>query len=1020
MEIDRLRKEIRVNERLNSAADKQSRLFTYDGVFDSNVGQCEVYDHVVAPLIDEVLSGYNCTVFAYGQTGTGKTYTMEGERSDFECSWQDDPRAGIVPRALDQLFENLSDSGCSQVAVSYMELYNEKLYDLLNPTDDFASLSIYEDKGGKVKIGRLAQIAVTKKEEIFEILQKGSAKRQKAETKLNSCSSRSHTIFTVTIRSKDPDALLAGEEVYRIGKLNLVDLAGSENIGRSGAVEKRAAEAGNINKSLLTLGRVITSLVERQNHIPYRESKLTRLLQDSLGGGTKTSIIATISPNILDVEDTLSTLDYAQRAKKIQNKPEVNQKVARVDILRDVEEELMRMRRDLEAARCGTNAFVISKENYMSMETQIANLGKEVEEKNALVVDIQTRISDLEAEKERINNLFCVTQQKLGEETKKRIETENALDETERNLKVTVEERNEQKYLVDYRVQKESVLLSQATQLCTTAKLATDQLGKIHEKVARVHELHENSVSKIEITRQEFDDHVKQLQSFIAENFNDRNLDAISSISKKQFDHLIQTLSVVLALVEKFTGSVSSGVTSLFNSSTDDKLIVHTSELIKSTQGLEMLKKEHSFGIDEALKVSLNKLYETLNTFIESLSRQRTSSEECLMNLSQQVTQASCERDKEYASLKSNMLDIFDDKTRENALIAAEIHSTKELIMESSNATLSQIAEVEEFFSTKFKEMKLRNSKFSTSLLEKVDSLSTRLLNSDQHILLVKEQINSVVSDSKKREEARLKMSSSFVDQLDSALARDYQSNVDMIVGAKSQMTEQFDTISGIVDESHSIEIKLIGDMLTAEKSVLTDMKSTFEAHVRALNKLRMDVEEQAEPLREKITETVELEVPKIVEAVDNEIYSSKLHQESAQKTISKDFSSLMDQIKTLKLKKYQATGETPQKTIFTFPTNLCVSSPHERVLRRFKGDMTDDLALAIVTELPKSSDLFSSSESIDSCGTSSSNASNRENKIPKEEEQTFKISKLKSKSKSSKSDNANVLKKRTTLQSTN
>merc|ERR550539_1243664 len=141
------------------------------------------------------------------------------------------------------------------------------------------------------------------------------------------------------------------EEVLRIGKLNLVDLAGSENVGRSGAINQRAREAGNINQSLLTLGRVITSLVDRTPHIPYRESKLTRLLQDSLGGRTKTSIIATISPAAINHEETLSTLDYAHRAKNITNKPEVNQKISKKEKLLDYHHEIDRLKLELSAAR---------------------------------------------------------------------------------------------------------------------------------------------------------------------------------------------------------------------------------------------------------------------------------------------------------------------------------------------------------------------------------------------------------------------------------------------------------------------------------------------------------------------------------------------------------------------------------------------------------------------------------------------------------------------------------------------
>ncbi|RWS20335.1 kinesin-like protein KIF11, partial [Leptotrombidium deliense] len=361
-------KSIRVNDRGNSASslgnDKlYSRMFSFDSVFGPATQQIEVYKSVVAPLIEQVIAGYNCTVFAYGQTGTGKTYTMEGERTGEEFSWEDDPLSGMIPRALHQLFETLPENMEHTIGVSFIELYNEELYDLLSPVDDTARLKIYDDpvKKGSVIISGLEEINVHTKAQIYEILRKGSEKRQTAATLLNACSSRSHTIFSVTVHIKENS--IDGEELLKIGKLNLVDLAGSENIGRSGASEKRAREAGNINQSLLTLGRVITSLTEKAPHIPYRESKLTRLLKDSLGGRTKTSIIATISPNVVDAEDTLSTLEYAQRAKKITNKPEVNQKLSKKTLLREYTAEIERLRRDLMACR-EKNGFYISEANY--------------------------------------------------------------------------------------------------------------------------------------------------------------------------------------------------------------------------------------------------------------------------------------------------------------------------------------------------------------------------------------------------------------------------------------------------------------------------------------------------------------------------------------------------------------------------------------------------------------------------------------------------------------------------------
>jgi kinesin family member 11 len=217
-----------------------------------------------------MLAGFNCTIFAYGQTGTGKTYTMSGDMSDTLGLLSDS--AGIIPRVLHHLFNKLeNDASESSVKCSFIELYNEELRDLLS-LDDNAKLKLFEDGSRK---GHSATIVQGMEEshiknaiEGIKLLQDGSHKRQVAATKCNDLSSRSHTVFTVTVYVKRTTE--DGEDFVSAGKLNLVDLAGSENIQRSGAENKRAAEAGLINKSLLTLGRVINALVDKSSHIPYR------------------------------------------------------------------------------------------------------------------------------------------------------------------------------------------------------------------------------------------------------------------------------------------------------------------------------------------------------------------------------------------------------------------------------------------------------------------------------------------------------------------------------------------------------------------------------------------------------------------------------------------------------------------------------------------------------------------------------------------------------------------------------
>eukprot|EP00126_Sphaerothecum_destruens_P002747 Sdes_comp16173_c0_seq1m5420 len=382
------KREITVRPHQTTTNLHATKTFTFDKVFGPESTQKEVYSEVVIPFVEEVLMGYNCTIFAYGQTGTGKTFTMEGggghKVAKTSQDLQEDKNAGIIPRTLSHLFEILEKQNSEySVKVSFLELYNEELKDLLSPIEN-NNLRIYEDsqKKGSVVLQGLEEIVIHHKEDVYPILEKCAAKRQTACTNLNQNSSRSHCVFSITVHTKEKTTV-EGEDLVKIGKMNLVDLAGSENIGKSGAQNQRAREAGNINQSLLTLGRVISSLVEHAPHVPYRESKLTRLLQDSLGGKTKTCIIATISPCLNHLEETLNTLDYAYRAKNILNRPEINQKLTKKVLIQEYLEEIERLKKDLTATR-EQNGIYLNKENWEEIQKKIESLENQCKQKDLI------------------------------------------------------------------------------------------------------------------------------------------------------------------------------------------------------------------------------------------------------------------------------------------------------------------------------------------------------------------------------------------------------------------------------------------------------------------------------------------------------------------------------------------------------------------------------------------------------------------------------------------------------------
>uniref|UniRef100_A0A8C8H3K6 Kinesin-like protein n=1 Tax=Oncorhynchus tshawytscha TaxID=74940 RepID=A0A8C8H3K6_ONCTS len=606
--IDTVENRKEINVRTGGIGDKAARkMYTFDMVFGPAAKQIDVYKSVVCPILDEVISGYNCTVFAYGQTGTGKTFTMEGERSpNEEFTWEEDPLAGIIPRTLHQIFEKLSDNGTEfSVKVSLLEIYNEELFDLLSPCSDVTErLQLFDDPRNKrgVIIKGLEEITVHNKNEIYQILERGSAKRKTASTLMNAYSSRSHSVFSVTIHMKE--ITIEGEELVKIGKLNLVDLAGSENIGRSGAVDKRAREAGNINQSLLTLGRVITALVEKRPHVPYRESKLTRILQDSLGGRTKTSIIATVSPASINLEETLSTLEYANRAKNIMNKPEVNQKLTKRTLIKEYTEEIERLKRDLAATR-DKNGVYLSSENYESMAGMISSQEEHITE-------YTEKIASVEEELKRVFELFEDSKDKLDQCINDLEEKNHKLEETHKDLQETKQKLTEEAFIVSELATTEEKLYTTADKLLTTVDVSTKDVSDLHAKLERKKKVEEHN-SEIQIS---FTDHMdamfSQMQNSVEDQRNKHQsmLDSYKTSEEHKLeleevlvaqmlpgfsaimamnDSLKKTLGSHHALAAKMA-SMKVEMTSFFSGHAQDLAALRET----ATAGLGSLKTEHS------------------------------------------------------------------------------------------------------------------------------------------------------------------------------------------------------------------------------------------------------------------------------------------------------------------------------------------------------------------------------------------------------------------------------------------
>ncbi|XP_029126715.1 kinesin-like protein KIN-4C [Cajanus cajan] len=392
-----------------------SHSFTFDYVYGSTGSPSSaIYDDCVAPLVDALFHGYNATVLAYGQTGSGKTYTMGTDYNGEGSS------GGIIPMVLETIFNKVkatNDSTEFLIRVSFIEIFKEEVFDLLDPNSskgEAAStakvavptrvpIQIRETANGGITLAGVTEADVKTKEEMTSYLLSGSLSRATGSTNMNSQSSRSHAIFTITMEQKNGDDILCA-------KLHLVDLAGSERAKRTGADGLRLKEGIHINKGLLALGNVISALGDEKKrkeggHVPYRDSKLTRLLQDSLGGNSKTVMIACVSPADTNAEETLNTLKYANRARNIQNKAIINRDpvAAQVQTMRNQIEqlhaELLFYRGD---ASGPIEELQMLKHKISLLEASNAELQKELKRRQVTSESLAQRALEAQVEKDQL------------------------------------------------------------------------------------------------------------------------------------------------------------------------------------------------------------------------------------------------------------------------------------------------------------------------------------------------------------------------------------------------------------------------------------------------------------------------------------------------------------------------------------------------------------------------------------------------------------------------------------------
>ena len=748
-----------------------NKTYHFDKVFSPAADQAIIFDDVVAPVLDEVLTGYNCTIFAYGQTGTGKTYTMSGDMTDTLGLLSD--AAGIIPRVLYSLFQKLeSDEVECSVKCSFIELYNEELRDLLS-AEDSVKLKIYDDASRKSHSATMVQgmeeSHIKSAAAGIDLLRKGSHRRQVAATKCNDLSSRSHTVFAITTYIKKASEV--GEDYICSGKLNLVDLAGSENIQRSGAENKRAAEAGLINKSLLTLGRVINALVDKSSHIPYRESKLTRLLQDSLGGRTKTCIIVTVSPAKSNLEETISTLDYAFRAKNIRNKPQVNSMISKKTLLKEFTAEIEKLKGELIATR-QRNGVYLSNEQYEEITI-------ESESRRILSEEQRARIETMEVSlRNKVQELFSLTNnftllRRDNEATRATLEsTKDVLEKTDAVVADTMRQLEEETVLREAHEATEEKLFGIGTELVSTVGLSLRDVDGLHAKLRRRSELDSQH-------RESWRSHVDRITD-VSESVYGR----IQQFQTAHDDMLAASSARIEAFITAETSRMESAT---------QRIVANSQELAEDCTGV----KEQSAYARESMNGILGEIKDLREDVKNKVS-------EGLQGLSQAAAKISAEVISEleefhtqlhtsYSGLGKDFKLLFDELTRQLTVQREKIE-TLQSGLQKSNRTHIQA------------------SLAASTRLEAIREEERRAAQEEKSLL--KEQIFALIESSHSQQQERL---SSKLNQIQTEL-------IDVM--------EQFETADkvhrGGMDEWTSRDSELTATVVKAKDDMKTRMKGDW------------------------------------------------------------------------------------------------------------------------------------------------------------------------------------------------
>src|SRR3569833_395618 len=941
-----------------------------------------------------MLGGFNCTIFAYGQTGTGKTYTMSGDMTESYGLLSDG--AGIIPRVLQALFKKLEMEETENcVRCSFIELYNEELRDLLS-ADEGPKLKIYDDI---LWLGYVSSVVqgmeerhIASASEGIKRLQEGSLRRQVAATKCNDLSSRSHTVFTITVHVKR--TLENGEDFVSAGKQNLVDLAGSENIQRSGAENKRAAEAGLINKSLLTLGRVINALVDRTSHVPYRESKLTRLLQDSLGGRTKTCIIATISPAKSNLEETISTLDYAFRAKNIRNKPQVNQLINKKTLLREFTAEIEKLKGELIATR-QRNGVYLSNEAYEEMTVQNESRRILTEEQAARIATMENNLRN------KVQELFDLTLCLLGflkehEGTKARLDdTKEVLDQTEKVLAATRRSLAEEAHLWMVHQETEEKLSALGGELIATLQRAAgdvdgmrakskrksdlqsinrDAWGTSQDQVSEVTELVEGRIAEFRKSQEEHISSISQrMQSFVqgeleklssTQAFLDDNLSKFDSSreellqqqaqSKEDMDSVLEEIKIVRDHIKSRVGDSLQAIASAAERIADDVLSeLGTFHSQVSKRPRVRLGYSGGCAIADILPTQLHASYSSLGkdfrSVFEELLRHISSQRNESDNLRRQIEAAGDAAVQSNAAISDRIQTVVEEERRQ----AAE--ERRELLAQITNLIHAQAEAQESRLASKAEVIRSSVQDASRTLEGSVAVYSQGM---DAWNKSEDELVSSI---RKSRDDLKTKLKDDWTVRYyphppcHTIVSRRERANLFLTQAANGHSTSIQNTTKSV----HAETIRVVDEQM---KDLDVQMQDLDDFVARARSQNAQHLAQHSESVK-RLSMTVGTSFSSIsshfkgtfgrVEGLGSSVDAgtSQLREtlEPLDEDVCQPLSNLRQDISSTVLREYQPTGETPERTQYHYPAELPRTEAHDVLIAGMTDAPTPSRAMPVI-----------------------------------------------------------------------